>query len=73
MLVQVGGVEMLRDQVVAFAEKARAAGVDVTLRVWDECIHDWPIYAALLPEGVRAIDEIGDFVRAPREASREAG
>jgi acetyl esterase/lipase len=63
MLVQVGGVEMLHDQVVAFAAEARAAGVEVTLRVWDECIHDWPVYAALLAEGRRAIDEIGAFVR----------
>jgi acetyl esterase/lipase len=68
MLVQVGGVEMLHDQVVDFAARARAAGVDVTLHVWDECIHDWPVYAAVLPAGRRAVEEIGAFVRAAQGA-----
>jgi len=64
ILLQVGGAEMLLDQDVAFAEKARDAGVDVTLRVWDDCIHDWQVYAQVLESGRRAIEEIGEFVRS---------
>jgi monoterpene epsilon-lactone hydrolase len=63
LLVQVGGAEMILDQVVGFASRARAARVDVRLRVWEDCFHDWPLFAAVLGDGRRAIDEIGTFVR----------
>jgi len=74
LLVQVGGAEMILDQVVAFAERARAVGVDARLRVWQDCFHDWPLFAAMLGDARRAIEEIGAFVRevtpvaAPRSA-----
>jgi acetyl esterase/lipase len=63
LLVQVGGAEMILDQVVAFAGLARAAGVDTRLRVWEDCFHDWPLFAAVLGDGTRAVEEIGAFVR----------
>jgi acetyl esterase/lipase len=62
--VDVGSAEMLRDQVVRFAERARAAGVDATLEVWPEMVHDFQVFAATLPLAQRAIDELGAFVRA---------
>jgi acetyl esterase/lipase len=62
LLVQAGGAEMIRDQIVTFADRARAAGVEVTLRVWKDCFHDWPLFAAVLDDGRRATDEIGQFV-----------
>lgn len=62
MLIQVGGAEMLRDQGVAFAERARAAGVDVTLREWPDCFHDWQVYAAVLPQGQAALVEAGEWI-----------
>ncbi|MGO9835262.1 MAG: alpha/beta hydrolase [Polyangiaceae bacterium] len=70
LLVQVAGAEMILDQVVAFAERARAAGVDARLRVWEDCFHDWPLFAAVLGDGRRAVEEIGAFVREVREDSR---
>jgi acetyl esterase/lipase len=63
MLVQVGGAEMILDQVVAFAGRAREAGVDARLRVWEDCFHDWPLFASLLDDGKRAVEETGAFVR----------
>jgi acetyl esterase/lipase len=63
LLIQVGGAEVLIDDSARFAERAKAAGVDVTLEVWEEMIHVWQIMAALLPEGQQAIDHIGAFVR----------
>lgn len=62
--VDVGSAEMLRDQVVRFAERARAAEVDVTLEVWPEMVHDFQVFAATLPMAQRAIDALGAFVRA---------
>jgi len=66
LLVQIGGAEMLLDQVVTFAERARAVGVDARLRVWEDCFHDWPLFAAVLGDGRRAVEEIGAFVREIR-------
>jgi acetyl esterase/lipase len=72
LLVQVGGVEMIRDQVEIFAARAKEAGVDVTLRVWDDAFHDFQVYAAVLASGRTAIAEIGDFVRARLLLQRSA-
>ncbi len=63
LLIQAGAAEMLLDNSTLLAEKAKAAGVDVTLEVWDEMIHVWQLFAAMLPEGQQAIDRIGEFVR----------
>ncbi|MCX5738690.1 MAG: alpha/beta hydrolase [Proteobacteria bacterium] len=56
LLIQVGGAEVLHDQVVAFAQRARAAGVDVTLETEPAMFHDWQLQAALLPEGARSVE-----------------
>jgi len=64
LLIQVGGSETLLDDATRLAERAQFAGVDVTLEVWDEMIHVWHAFAALLPEGQQAIDRIGDFLVA---------
>ena len=63
LLIHAGGAEMLRDDSVMFAEKAEAAGVDVTLEIWDDMPHVWHMFAPLLPEAGQAIDRIGEFVR----------
>jgi acetyl esterase/lipase len=63
LLIQVGGDECIRDDALAFAEKARAAGVDVTLEVWDGMVHLWHNFS-YLPEAQEAIERIGRFVEA---------
>ncbi len=63
LLIHAGGAEMLLDDSTRLAEKAKAAGVDVTLDVWPDMIHVWHAFAAMLPEGQQAIDRIGEFVR----------
>jgi monoterpene epsilon-lactone hydrolase len=64
LLVQVGGGELLLDQCKVFAERARQAGVDVTLTVEGELFHDWQLQAQLLPEGARSMEEIARFFQA---------
>lgn len=64
LLLQVGDAETLLDDSTRLAEKASAAGVDVTLKVWDEMPHVWHLFAPILPEGRQAIDEIGSFFQA---------
>jgi len=63
LLVMVGTWEVLLDDSTRLAERARAAGVDVDLQVWEEMIHVWPFFASFFPEGQQAIDLAGDFIR----------
>jgi len=62
LFLQVGAHELLLSDVERFAEKATAAGVEVTLEVWPEMQHDWQMAAAILPEGRQAIAHAGEFV-----------
>lgn len=60
-LVQVSAGEALLAHAVRFARRARAAGVDATLDVWDGLWHTWH-YHQELPEARRALDEAAGFV-----------
>jgi monoterpene epsilon-lactone hydrolase len=64
LLFHVGDAEVLLDDSVRAAEKAKEAGVDVTLEVWPEMPHVWHAFAPYLPEATQAIERIGAFVRA---------
>ena len=63
LLIQVGTAEVLLDDSTRLAERAKSAGVDVTLEPWEDMIHVWHTFAPMLPEGQQAIDRIGEFVR----------
>jgi monoterpene epsilon-lactone hydrolase len=63
LLIHVGTAEVLLDDSVRLAERARAAGVDVVLEQWEDMIHVWHIFASILPEGQQALDRIGEFIR----------
>jgi epsilon-lactone hydrolase len=69
LLIQVGTAEVLYDDSTRFAERARAAGVDVTLEPWQDMVHVWQVFAAMLDEGQQAIDRIGEFVRQQTAAT----
>lgn len=62
LLIQVGTAEMLYDDATRLAGKAEAGGVKVVFEPWEDMIHDWPVFAFMLPEGQQAIDRIGEFV-----------
>ncbi|MDH3601626.1 MAG: alpha/beta hydrolase [Candidatus Tectomicrobia bacterium] len=63
LLIQVGTSETLFDDATRLAERGKAAGVEVALEPWDDMIHVWQLFASVLPEGQKAIDRIGEFVR----------
>ena len=63
MLVHVGSAETLLDDSTRFAERARAAGVDATLEVWDDMVHVWHAFAFILPEGRDAVARVGTFLQ----------
>ena len=63
LLIQVGDAEVLLDDSIRLADKARAAGVDVTLEVWPEMIHVFQASAGFVPESDQAIARIAEFCR----------
>jgi epsilon-lactone hydrolase len=63
LLIQVGSVEVLLDDAVLLAERAKEAGVLATLEVWDEMIHVWHRYYPILQEAREANARIGEYVR----------
>ena len=65
MLIQVGGVEVLRDDGVRLAQRARAQGVPVTLDVRPGMFHVYQAFAGIMPEAAAAIATAGAFLAAP--------
>ncbi|MCA8905258.1 MAG: alpha/beta hydrolase [Hyphomonas sp.] len=63
LLLQVGTREVLLSDSTRFAEKARAAGVDVTLEIEEGLIHVWQMFPDV-PEAQSAVQRIGAFIRA---------
>jgi monoterpene epsilon-lactone hydrolase len=62
LLIQVGNRETVLDDSTMFADKARDAGVDVELQVWDGMIHVFQMFGAQLPEAQQAIAAIAKFL-----------
>lgn len=62
LLIQVGSDELLLSDSSDFAEKAKAAGVDVTLEIWKEMQHVWQFAGSMVPESRQAIAAIGRFI-----------
>jgi phosphinothricin tripeptide acetyl hydrolase len=63
LLIHVGSEEVLLDDATGLADRARAAGVPVTLEVWDPMIHVWHWFLPWLDEAQSAVEKIGAFVK----------
>lgn len=62
LLIQVGSEELILSDATGLADRAQAAGVQVTLEVWQGMQHEWHFTSGLIPEGQQAIDAIGAFM-----------
>lgn len=71
LLLQVGDSEVLLSDSTRFAERAGAAGVDVSLDVWPEMFHGFQLWAPILPEGERALRRAAAFIRGRAAGVRE--
>jgi acetyl esterase/lipase len=58
----VSTTEVLLDDSIRLAEKARISGVTVDLQVWRNLPHVWAIFADRLPEARRALRMTADFI-----------
>jgi acetyl esterase/lipase len=70
-LIQVGACETLLEDSTRFAAAAGAANVALTLQVWPDMIHAFPMWNAHLEPGRRALAQAGEFIR--RQLLRETG
>lgn len=68
LLVHVGEVEVLRDDSVEFAARAKAAAVEVDLLVAPGMVHVWHVFAGLAPESDRDLATVSRWVRAHQHA-----
>lgn len=64
LLFHVGEREVLRDDSVRMAEKARAAGVTVSLTVFPVVAHVWQFAHSMLPEARKSLDLAAEFLHA---------
>ncbi|MCD0451566.1 alpha/beta hydrolase [Actinocorallia sp. API 0066] len=72
-LIHCGSTEVLRLDAELMAERLDAAGVPVTLVVWDRQPHVFQIFADFCREGLLSLTEMGAFVRSlPSSADRAA-
>lgn len=62
MLIQVGSQEILLNDARRLAEKAREAGVAVTLQEFDKLWHVFQIHAGPLDAANRAVEQIAQFL-----------
>jgi monoterpene epsilon-lactone hydrolase len=66
--IDVGEDEVLLDDSRRYAERARAAGVEVTLSVWAGMAHAFPSSVGKLAAAGQALDAIGTFLSQRLEA-----
>lgn len=64
LLIHVGADEVLRDDSTRLAERARAAGVRVELKIWPVVPHAWQLVPHLVPEARQSLHESTEFLRA---------
>ncbi|MGF6310737.1 monoterpene epsilon-lactone hydrolase [Bradyrhizobium sp. i1.8.4] len=62
LLVQVGDRETVRNDSTELAARAKAAGVDVVLQVWDGMIHVFQMFPEI-PQAREAIASLANFLR----------
>ena len=73
LLIHVGRDEVLLDDSRRLAERARAAGVAVDLKIWPVVPHAWQIIYPAVPEARQSISEASAFLNAAVRARQAAG
>ncbi|HJS87463.1 MAG TPA: alpha/beta hydrolase [Acetobacteraceae bacterium] len=73
LLIHVGEREVLRDDSVRLAERARAAGVPVELQVWPVVPHGWQFGHAIIPEARRSLAAAAAFLHQANRQDQPHG
>jgi len=64
LLIQVGSAETLLDDAVRLANVAGVADVAVTLEIWPDMIHAWPLFHQQVTAGRHAIARAAAFIHS---------
>lgn len=70
LYMMVGGREIFYDDTIKTAQKAEAAGVDVTLDAQEDMIFSYPIYYEFIEGGKDAIQRLANFVKENNSQSK---
>ncbi|GFG67128.1 esterase [Mycobacterium kubicae] len=62
-LIHVSGSEVLLHDAQLAARRLAAAGVPAEVRVWPGQVHDFQVAAPMLPEAIRSLRQIGEYIR----------
>lgn len=62
LLIHVGSEEVLLHDARMLAERARAAGVDARLDVWDRMFHVWHAFYQMMEEGDAGMRKVAQFL-----------
>lgn len=62
LMIEVGQNEVIRDDSVRLYEKARAQGVEVSLKVWPDMLHVFQAFHRFIPEAKESLADIGQFL-----------
>lgn len=64
LFITVGEYEVLYDDAVKFTEKAKSAGVDVTLKIGEKMVHCYPLLPPFIPEARKEMEEMCNFIKS---------
>jgi monoterpene epsilon-lactone hydrolase len=62
LLVQVGTDEVLLSDAIRLVERAKQDGVNAIIDEWKRMQHVWQFAGSFMPEGRRAVEQIGEFI-----------
>ncbi|MDF2823382.1 MAG: esterase [Mycobacterium sp.] len=62
-LIHVSGSEVLLHDARLAARRLAAAGVPTEVRVWRGQVHDFQLFAPIIPEAKRSLRQIGEYIR----------
>jgi acetyl esterase/lipase len=63
LLIQAGGIEALLDDSISLAERAKKAGVDVKLEVYENMTHVFQNFGEELSESRKAFESVNSFIQ----------
>ncbi len=61
--ITVGRDEIMLSDATRLEDRARAAGVEVEIKIWEDMWHVFPFFAPIVPEASNAIEEVGGFIQ----------
>lgn len=63
ILIQAGSHELLLDDILDFHKKAKESEVEVSFELWKDMFHCFQIFSSSIPEGQKAVESAGDYIK----------